>query len=384
MNEGGIATEGLKYRVGKRVSRMVICTSVTLLGLSLLVFLPSTIDELLKNGASFFAILGLFLTLGTFWLGSPSMIAWWRIRPHRKQWDLAATEPPSGLAAHSKQEPTYSRDLVGPAFHFKELETPRTSWLFSAACKTITMGLSLLIGFTTSIAIRSPFHPWLWLTFGVTSVASFLLAPKLMVWNSAFKPTGTIKPCPTPKPFQKDGFHRFHQQQLEAMGMVSLGLYQFPKNSWYESFLSADGCMEVKLGFYKTQKVFNQHWLEITSYLSGQTSQTSHSLDALALVDGNDEFVKQSLLQNVLNQHIEEVSQLCREEELKIATVTQFSLPRVWEYLQTIEKIQTQEQVAKGSQLIWQRFRWLPVLLRKPLFELPTTSSWSENAKPFS
>ena len=119
MNEGGIATEGLKYRVGKRVSRMAICTSVTLLGLSLLVFLPSTIDELLKNGASFFAILGLFLTLGTFWLGSPSMIAWWRIRPHRKQWDLAATEPPSGLAAHSKQEPTYSRDLVGPAFHLK-------------------------------------------------------------------------------------------------------------------------------------------------------------------------------------------------------------------------------------------------------------------------
>ena len=69
MNEGGIATEGLKYRVGKRVSRMAICTSVTLLGLSLLVFLPSTIDELLKNGASFFAILGLFFNARNFLAG---------------------------------------------------------------------------------------------------------------------------------------------------------------------------------------------------------------------------------------------------------------------------------------------------------------------------
>ena len=155
------------------------------------------------------------------------------------------------------------------------------------------------------------------------------------------------------------------------MGMVSLGLYQYPKSTWYESFLSADGCIEVKLGFYETKTAFNLHWLEITSHLSNQTSP---SLDALTLVDGNDEFDKLSLLRNALNQHIENVSKLCREEELKIATVTQLSLPHVWKYCKTIEKLQTQEQFAKESQLFWQRLRWLPMLLRKPLFEFPTTT----------
>ena len=140
-------------------------------------------------------------------------------------------------------------------------------------------------------------------------------------------------------------------------------------------------CIEVKLGFYETKTAFNLHWLEITSHLSNQTSP---SLDALTLVDGNDEFDKLSLLRNALNQHIENVSKLCREEELKIATVTQLSLPHVWKYCKTIEKLQTQEQFAKESQLFWQRLRWLPMLLRKPLFDFPTTTRWSRNTKPFS
>ncbi len=187
------------------------------------------------------------------WLGSRSMIAWWRIRPHRKQWDWAAIETARSLTGHFRQAPTFSRDLVGPAFHSPELEIPRTSWLFSAACRITTLGLTCLFGFATSIAFRPPFDPWLWFTFGVTCVACILLVPKLMAWERALKPMLTIKPCPTPQSFQKDGFHQLQQHQLEAMGMVSLGLYQFKENACYgmNPFFLRTGALKSSWDFTK-------------------------------------------------------------------------------------------------------------------------------------
>ena len=309
------------------------------------------------------------------------MIAWWRIRPHRKQWDAAANESPSGRGQRRLEAPTYSHELIGTSFQFPKLATPKTSSLISAACKTITASLVILIGFLSTLAVKLPFDPWLCLTLGVTFLAMLFVLPRLSAWEIALKPMAKIKVCSSPKPFQKDGLHQLHKQQLEAMGMVSLGLYQLPKGSWHESFLSSDGSIEVGLGFHKTRKMFNQHWLEIRSYLSNQTC-LSH--DAFELVKGNDELDKLNLLRDALHQHIENVSKLCRENKLKIATVTQFSLPLVWEYCETIEKFEIQEHFVKESGAIWQRLHCLPRLLQKPIFEVPTTTKWLGNAKPSS
>ena len=381
MNETGLGTAQLKYRVGKRVSPAAFCGTAFNLGFGLLVLLPYSIIELLKNGASFVAITCLVISLGALWIGSRPVIAWWRIRPHRKQWDAAANESPSGRGQRRLEAPTYSHELIGTSFQFPKLATPKTSSLISAACKTITASLVILIGFLSTLAVKLPFDPWLCLTLGVTFLAMLFVLPRLSAWEIALKPMAKIKVCSSPKPFQKDGLHQLHKQQLEAMGMVSLGLYQLPKGSWHESFLSSDGSIEVGLGFHKTRKMFNQHWLEIRSYLSNQTC-LSH--DAFELVKGNDELDKLNLLRDALHQHIENVSKLCRENKLKIATVTQFSLPHVWEYCETIEKFEIQEHFVKESGAIWQRLHWLPKLLQKPLFEFPTTTKWSGNAKPSS